>query len=90
MREANHKMTLRELVPYMDFACNVKIVQMDAYIDREKEEEIFDGIPFDIPWWVADMYLHVNENGEAIYNNKNANYITIYVVENPDNTDGGR
>ncbi len=90
MRKENHKMTLRELIPYIDFICNVKVVQMDAYIDKEKEEVVFNGTPLDIPWWIADMYLHVNENGEAIFLNQNKNYLTIYVVEDPDNTDGGR
>ena len=89
MREANHKMTLRELIPYIDYLTNIKVIQMDAYVNSQDEEEIYTGSVLDVPWWITEMYLHIDKDGESIFL-RDPEYITIYVVMDPNNTEGGR
>ena len=60
-------MKLKDILPYLFYLDNVKIFQSDAYLDKNHEpEEIFCGNVLDIPWWVADMYLHNTSDAEAI------------------------
>lgn len=77
-------MKLKDILPYLFYLDKAKVLQSDAYTDKNHEpEEIFCGDVFDIPWWVADMYLHNTPDAEAISicAEGNKKYFLITVVE---------
>ena len=79
-------MKLIDLLPYLYFLDKVRILQYDAYIDKTHEpEEIFFGSVLDVPWWIAEMYLHKMVDGEPIMigKDKEEPYFDIAVVEVP-------
>lgn len=79
-------MKLKDILPYLYFLDKIKIFQYDAYIDKNHEpEEIFYGTSLDVPWWIAEMYLHRNLNAESISiaKDKKEPYFEIAVVEEP-------
>lgn len=69
-------MKLHDIIEQIDYLCEVKIVQNnDAY----KEEELYAGSAYEVPWWITDMYLDgegcisVVDNTMIIYVKENAN-----------------
>ena len=40
---------------------SVEIIEFDG-----TEESLFEGLVDNIPWWIADMELDTDDNGEAI------------------------
>lgn len=56
---------------------------------NDSEEEYFKGKVFDCPWWIADLYIDTDIDGEGIYigldNKTNQPYLGIYVREVIDN-----
>ena len=79
-------MKLKDIVEYFDFLCPVQILQTDAYLETSEYygevDEIYTGDFFNIPWWIADMYLDKDGDGEAIFLDSENNRLIIYVKEN--------
>lgn len=54
-------MKLRDIMNQIDYLCNVKILQTDAYLETSEhygeEEEIYTGSALNVPWYIVDMYL---------------------------------
>ena len=77
-------MKLKDILPYLYYLDDVKIFQCDAYTDKKHEpEEIFYGDVLDVPWWIAEMYLHNTPDAEAIclWTEGNKKYFLITVIE---------
>lgn len=54
-------MKVKELLPHLHFLMSVEIIVFDG-----AEESLFKGLVDNIPWWIADMELDTDDNGEAI------------------------
>ena len=74
-------MKLRDIINQIDYLCEVKILQTDAYLETSEhygeEEEIYFGSALNIPWWIVDMYLDGEDCISVIDNT-----MIIYVKEN--------
>ena len=81
-------MKLIEIIKHIDFLTNVKIFQMDAYLETSEhygeEEEVFFGGVLDVPWWIAEMYLYDDADYNSISIDKENNCLEIYVKETLD------
>lgn len=78
-------MKLKDILPYLDKIASVKLWQTDVYKDKNKDELVFEGCVFDIPWVYLDYYLDNSGDGEAIDSrliDSNA-YFVISICENP-------
>jgi len=78
-------MKLKDIIEYIDWACDVQISQTDMYIESSphygESEEIYAGSVMDVPWWITNMYLDKDEDGESIFIDKENGRIKIYVRE---------
>ena len=78
-------MKLKDIIEYFDFMCPVRVLQTDAYLETSEHygevDEIYTGDFFNVPWWVADMYLDNDGDGESIFMDKENGCINIYVRE---------
>ena len=76
-------MKLKNILPYLFFDRKIKIIQHDCYINKIEPEEIYFGSVFDVPWYIAEMYLYNTPNGEAIFitENNGEPYFEVTVVE---------
>ena len=54
-------MKVKELLPHLYFLMNVEIIEYNG-----TEESLFEGLVDNIPWWIADMELDTDNDGEAI------------------------
>ena len=75
---------LKDILPYLYFLDKIKVLQYDAYVDKNHEpEEVFFGTSLDVPWWVAEMYLHctLNMDSISIVKDEKEPYLEIAVVE---------
>lgn len=57
-------MKLKKLLPHLSFLMSVQIIEYN----NNKEEILFKGLVYDIPWWLAELKLDTDDNGEAISN----------------------
>ena len=57
---------LIDIIKNFDALEQVVIYQSDAFISKNGFEKIFKGSILDIPWYITEMYLDNDENGEAI------------------------
>lgn len=72
-------MKLIEILRYISFDTDIQILSYD--LGAEKEEVLYKGAIFNIPWALADLELD-NSNGEnAIYTNTETGELLIYVIE---------
>ena len=55
-------MKLKKLLPHLNFLTRVEIIEF-----HDAEETLFEGLVDNIPWWIANMKLDTDDNGEAIY-----------------------
>ena len=55
-------MKLKKILPHLFFLMPVQIIEYD----NEKEEILFEGLVYDIPWRFAELKLDTDSNGEAI------------------------
>jgi hypothetical protein len=82
-------MKLRDIIKQIDYLCEVKILQTDAYLETSEhygeEEEIYVGSALNVPWYIVDMYLD-GENCISVVDNK----MIIYVKEDINNYDRKR
>lgn len=78
-------MKLKDIIEYFDFSCPVQILQTDAYLETSEHygevDEIYTGDFFNIPWWITNMYLDRDGDGESIFIDKENGRIKIYVRE---------
>ena len=76
-------MKLCDIIKQIDYLCNIKILQNDAYLETSEHygeaEEIYVGDALNVPWWIVDMYLDgegcisVVDNTMIIYVKESAN-----------------
>ena len=55
-------MKLKKILPHLFFLMPVQIIEYN----NNKEEILFEGSVFDIPWELAELKLDTDDNGEAI------------------------
>lgn len=74
-------MKLKKVLKHIDFMENVKIVEFLS--DKREEVLLYEGHPEDVPWYIADMLLDSDSNGEAISTliENDLSTIFIYVKE---------
>lgn len=73
-------MKLKKLLRHIDFMEKVRVIE----IQPDKSDEIlYEGGSVDIPWYIADMLLDSDFNGEAISTliENDSSIILIYVKE---------
>lgn len=81
---------LRDVIECLDSMMYVIIYQLDTYLSKEEEEEVFRGYILDVPWYMVDYYIANDANGEGISIGKDEDgkpCFCIYVVEDRDRLD---
>lgn len=77
---------VKTIVENFDFLSKIKVLCIEA---NDDVEIYFYGTCFDCPYWVADLYLDSDANGEALFLGSEENedtgelekYLGIYVRE---------
>lgn len=70
-------MKLIEILRYISFDTDIQILSYDS--ESEKEEVLYKGNMFNIPWTLADLELDNNNGESAIYTNTETGELLVYV-----------
>lgn len=78
-------MKLKDIIQAFNYLCDVRIIQMDSYLETSpnygEEDEIYTGTVWDIPWWIVEMYLDMGDGEGSVFLNEKEKTIDIYVRE---------
>ena len=55
-------MQVRDIIKMLCALNEIRVFQLDSYIDKIEEEEIYSGDILTMPWYILDFYLVDGEN----------------------------
>lgn len=78
-------MKLKDIIQAFNYLCDVRIIQTDSYLETSpnygEADEIYTGTVWDIPWWIVEMYLDMDDGEGSVFLNEKEKTIDIYVRE---------